>query len=833
MKRDRYEKIERGLSHLCGCFHFAYSTTLTQPQILHLSLFTAPRFISHLVIVGKVACLAALKASITMVWVFFKNQGRKGLTATSSPTKTVVWYIILGACHELVHLLTSFCFNLHHGVVNADESYLTFIVRVMVGRAIELPALADADVDASAVVRHSGWIFSVVIALLFMNIRILAKEATNAAIVTAIEAVATDLLQFGSVGVTTLLCGNFGLILINPMWFSEPDYGKSSLQILQKLVEITMMRGAQTGGVVTWAGKPNGGELAGIRSRVVNGKRTDLSEGVVAKVYKDAFTGGKVKSGIRGFFGHTRFATSSKATLDGCHPHQWSPPNAWQVYRSHNLKSFTPTSTSIMVENFITHNGDLDFFRVGSKFHDLHTVQLWLEQATGFPMPATVDSAAIAGLVDLIRTAGSFGLSARFSCLLGLKTSTIELARPLPSRQEYHLVGQVFDRSLLAFCKTKSVSILDISNSVSLRAELAAHTTPFIQSHIKSNPQSSIFVDNFDEEDGTMTTSQFVAATINAFFDNDLFQTTKYFLENARGSFGLMFTSSLDASSQICIAARGQTMSVALYPRKGVICYGSEQAAVKAGLSVKTPGGDAEYLWSTIEGKGKYKHESVRIDLDDLGGEICLIDWSGGSGKDIISHPNRHLEQFPACYGKVRLVFHQQSNYMDQSIASRFILLEGNQFVHPLPPDSDDNILKDIRDIPKICNGIQDSWSASSLNCLTAWNFSRCLRSRLQARVDEKVAIHAGSVDILLTGCEVSLWLAEQFATDLQKAFPKLFVKVVSSNKLLGVFGQELSIPCTGYPLSQDMNDLSDAIILIVSHSGGTFAPLACSNLLQ
>ena len=185
-----------------------------------------------------------------MVWVFFKNQGRKGLTATSSPTKTVVWYIILGACHELVHLLTSFCFNLHHGVVNVDESYLTFIVRIMVGRAIELPALADADVDASAVVRHSGWIFSVVIALLFMNIRILAKEATNAAIVTAIEAVATDLLQFGSVGVTTLLCGNFGLILINPMWFSEPDYGKSSLQILQKLVEITMMRGAQTGGVV-------------------------------------------------------------------------------------------------------------------------------------------------------------------------------------------------------------------------------------------------------------------------------------------------------------------------------------------------------------------------------------------------------------------------------------------------------------------------------------------------------------------------------------------------------------------------------------------------------
>ena len=46
-------------------------------------------------------------------------------------------------------------------------------------------------------------------------------------------------------------------------------------------------------------------------------------------------------------------------------------------------------------------------------------------------------------------------------------------------------------------------------------------------------------------------------------------------------------------------------------------------------------------------------------------------------------------------------------------------------------------------------------------------------------------------VDILLTGCEVSLWLAEQFASDLQRAFPNLHIKSTSSNKLLGIFGQE------------------------------------------
>ena len=37
----------------------------------------------------------------------------------------------------------------------------------------------------------------------------------------------------------------------------------------------------------------------------------------------------------------------------------------------------------------------------------------------------------------------------------------------------------------------------------------------------------------------------------------------------------------MDAHSQAVMAAKGQTLSVAFYPRKGVICYGSEQAAVK------------------------------------------------------------------------------------------------------------------------------------------------------------------------------------------------------------------------------------------------------------
>lgn len=93
--------------------------------------------------------------------------------------------------------------------------------------------------------------------------------------------------------------------------------------------------------------------------------------------------------------------------------------------------------------------------------------------------------------------------------------------------------------------------------------------------------------------------------------------------------------------------------------------------------------------------------------------------------------------------------------------------------------------------------------------------------------------ISSKSVDILLTGCEVSLGLAEQFASDLQKMFPKLNIEAVSSNKLLDLIGQEIAVPAFGFPYSPQIRNVDDPIVIIVSHSGGTFGPLACSNLLQ
>ena len=99
--------------------------------------------------------------------------------------------------------------------------------------------------------------------------------------------------------------------------------------------------------MVTYEPAPSSGnqtpQVKGVRSRVVNSKRTNLSKGVRAKVVRDnssfgssnlrgynspAFNAnttaeyGDRKHLVRGFFGHTRFATTSKASMDGTHPHQ-------------------------------------------------------------------------------------------------------------------------------------------------------------------------------------------------------------------------------------------------------------------------------------------------------------------------------------------------------------------------------------------------------------------------------------------------------------------------------------------------------------------------------
>ena len=290
-------------------------------------------------------------------------------------------------------------------------SIYTFLIRAIFGRytVVTIPSNASTNGGmnkdtASFVVTHSGWILSLGLAFsmhyLYCRTRrqenvasnITAKQSSSwlvgravpaiisAAYITAFESITSDLMGFvpqmaksflhldsssspslsDDSSIKLLLhCGNFGILLLNSQWINI-DGGQRALSMLEKMVEVTMMRGAQSGGVVTFEPASGGGEgcnpvIKGVRSRVVNAKRTVLSKGIREKIEKDncgVLSGGKLRgwdhiafnateggsSGeaakrlVRGFFGHTRFATTSKASFDGTHPHQWTPRQTLTCY---------------------------------------------------------------------------------------------------------------------------------------------------------------------------------------------------------------------------------------------------------------------------------------------------------------------------------------------------------------------------------------------------------------------------------------------------------------------------------------------------------------------
>ena len=81
---------------------------------------------------------------------------------------------------------------------------------------------------------------------------------------------------------------------------------------------------------------------------------------------------------------------------------------------------------------------------------------------------------------------------------------------------------------------------------------------------------------------------------------------------------------------------------------------------------------------------------------------------------------------------------------------------------------------------------IKAEWQhADSLNRLTATAFSRMLLERMamNATFHSGAAHDARDLDLLVVGCETSLWLAEQWASDLVRAFPKIAVQSISANK--------------------------------------------------
>ena len=330
--------------------------------------------------------------------------------------------------HEYSHSITARALGWRNAKITVPllavlglDGLAAFVPRA--SASTDVPGLSRGSL-ASAMVRHAGWIFSVALATLSL----LAGGAVCSLAVrlafswTAADAVTSDLLGWcestktGPPGASRYFCGNFGVLLLRKL----PK--QQVVKLLRGLVQVTMLRGAQSAGIATWhldaKRRPAliGTKRRGVRVRVVNGKRTDLSELLIAKCERSGLFDGIHAQQI--FQGHTRFATSSIANLDGCHPHQWCPPTSVPVW-SWSASEGCFSSRVQTCESFITHNGDLDFFELEGKTYSLEDLQCILPALLHAPLPATVDSICVAGLLDLLRTKGMWLASLRLGYAAG------------------------------------------------------------------------------------------------------------------------------------------------------------------------------------------------------------------------------------------------------------------------------------------------------------------------------------------------------------------------------------------------------------------------------
>ena len=186
--------------------------------------------------------------------------------------------------------------------------------------------------------------------------------------------------------------------------------------------------------------------MSGVRKRVVNGKRTDLCDLLMRKFRSELKP--KAVEAPALFQGHTRFATSSIANFDGCHPHQWLPPQQTTAWRRDESGAYVPARTNL--ETFITHNGDLDFFEWHGTVYPLDDVFKLLQSFLGTRRPAPIDSAGVAGLLDLLRCKGLWLSSVRYGYVFGGLENAGNLVPQLPhlwKPKQLQKVAQVFVRA--------------------------------------------------------------------------------------------------------------------------------------------------------------------------------------------------------------------------------------------------------------------------------------------------------------------------------------------------------------------------------------------------
>jgi hypothetical protein len=567
-----------------------------------------------------------------------------------------------------------------------------------------------------------------------------------------------------------LHCGNFGLIAAHEMPRSGDLLSARAIRIFQQMGRETELRGAQAGGGLLIA-LDHRGDNGFVGHRIVNAKRGDLTPSL-----EHGFRRQRRRARRRGWTGHPggllacwhyRFGTSGPPAVRETHWQEWTPGRQGHLWQRDADGRWT--NRRCRVHHRITHNGDFEAFEGWGQLVDVAAaLGPWLEQALQRPAPAVVDSARIAGMMDLLICQGDWFAAVRWGFL-----STVASFPDAPAAAD-------LERWTLQFERVFRELVAGASNPEQLEPLLIERLLGPLQADpaLRTLEASSL--------------RRWIQRSLALFLHNDPATAVQQFMQGARGSFGLVVASTT-WPDRLVLSSLGQPITIGMDPRGGLALYASESAAVDA----------------VLQGQP----EAWRLDLDENAGEVAVL------ASDALEVTSLSLE---------RPLTAQELQGRRQIYAAAAVDRGSARSTAELRPyrtlPARDPVAADIAALPGLLATIHDDWSnpgSSNRQCAEALgqllitkaaNLAAKESLLRQAGLADSLA-RSNHVDLLITGVENSLWLGEQFTRDLTGLMPRLNVKVLSSNAVLR-------------GLQNDIDSLQlarQSIVLVLSHSGRTF----------
>ncbi|MFM9072787.1 MAG: hypothetical protein ACKOOC_05205 [Cyanobium sp.] len=587
----------------------------------------------------------------------------------------------------------------------------------------------------------------------------------------------TDLQSLVSGSGSILYCGNFGLVAGPQAIRGRELLSPRVISLFHRMGRETELRGAQAGGGLVMT-LDRQGENRLVGHKIVNAKRGDLTpalEDGFRRRRRRAHRGGcRPHSDATVACWHYRFGTSGPPAVRETHWQEWTPGRRCRLW--HPGEDGRWEWRWQRVHHRITHNGDFEAFEdFGALLPVATDLGTWLAETLQQPAPALVDSARIAGMMDLLICQGDWFAAVRWGCL-----QTLSPFPQVPPAEDLERWARLFEETFL-----------DLEARTDLGPPLRVDSDPGPSRHRWTRIYRKAMLQQLRLEPQLASHSEeslrtWIQMALDGFLQNSPATALKYFMDRARGSFGLVVASTT-WPDRLVVGSLGQPITIGGNPAEGMVLYASESAAIDAVLAGQEQG------W--------------RIDLDENAGEIAIL---SADDLNIFSLSlDRQLSP--------QEVLNRRHPYAPWAEAPE---------VAPSSPHnpSTDPVAADIAEIPSLLAAITDDWSnPGSRNRQSADALAQLLITKAanladkenvlrQAGLDDSLA-KSHHVDLLITGVENSLWLAEQFARDLSLLMPRLRVKALSANAVL-------------MAIQHDMERLAlarQSIVLVLSHSCRTF----------